>query len=160
SATFRPRTSRSSADSSGPVRIFGPCRSPRIATGRPTASAAAFTSAAAWRCVSWSPCEKLSLATSMPAWTMARRTAGAALEGPMVQTIRVRRIMGSTLVTLDAAREFLLRLAHLPLQLQSAEHRAAGATDQVPLESVGGGDGDHVPGLGSLVGDPLDGVVC
>ena len=92
STTRRPRTRRWNDASSSPVRIFGPCRSPTSAIGRPTAAAAARTSAAARRWVSWSPWEKLSLATSMPARIRFRSTLGDELEGPMVQTMRVRRM--------------------------------------------------------------------
>src|SRR5256886_6406962 len=90
-ATDGPRTGRWKVPATGPVRILGPCRSPSSATGRPTASAASRTLAAASRCASASPCEKLRRATSMPAWIIALSVCGDELDGPMVQTMRVRR---------------------------------------------------------------------
>src|SRR5438105_3045898 len=87
----RPRTRRWKVPSTAPVRIFGPCRSPNRATGRPTAAAASRTLAAASRWAPASPWEKLRRATSMPAWIIALSICGEELDGPIVQTMRVRR---------------------------------------------------------------------
>src|SRR5262245_60116881 len=76
-----------------PTRIFGPCRSQRIATVRPVLLAISFTSLArfSWSCAV--PCEKLSRTTSTPARTMRSRTAGSLEAGPSVATIFVLRSM-------------------------------------------------------------------
>ncbi len=124
--TVRPRTSRMNADSRGPVRILGPCRSPSSAIGRSAAWAASRTSAAAWRCVAWSPCEKFSRATSIPAWIIARSTVGDALAGPMVQTIRVRRTWA----------HLAFRLHHAAFELERADHRPTHAAHEVALKPV------------------------
>ncbi len=74
-----------------PRRSLGPCRSWRIATGRPqraSPSRMRWISSACPACV---PCEKLSRATSMPAATSWSSASREALDGPSVQTMRVRR---------------------------------------------------------------------
>jgi len=52
--------------------------------------------AAASLCVSWSPCEKFRRATSIPACIIDLSTWGEMLDGPIVQTIRVRRAWALT----------------------------------------------------------------
>src|SRR5678815_1784972 len=76
-----------------PTRIFGPCRSQRIATVRPVLVAISLTSRArfSWSCAV--PCEKLRRTTSTPARTMRSRTAGSLEAGPSVATILVLRSM-------------------------------------------------------------------
>src|SRR6266516_4412574 len=177
SATDRPRTRRWKVPSTRPVRIFGPCRSPSNATGRPTASAASRTLAAASRCASGSPCEKLRRATSMPAWIIALSVCGDELDGPMVQTMRVRRIaltwtpqhswggalrrrgLTTSLVPLHAAAHLPLGVDDAALELQRADHGAAHPPHEVGLEAVRRRDRDHGAGLACLVRQALDRVV-
>src|SRR5689334_11102047 len=80
-----------------PTRIFGPCRSQRIATVRPVLVASSFTRAARF---SWSaavPCEKLSRTTSTPARIILSRIAGSEEAGPSVATIFVLRSIVTSL---------------------------------------------------------------
>src|SRR6185436_12937358 len=83
-----------------PTRIFGPCRSHRIATVRPSLEAISLTSFArfSWSCAV--PCEKLSRTTSTPARTMRSSTAGSLDAGPRVATIFVLRSMKDVLTIL------------------------------------------------------------
>src|SRR5262245_52145354 len=76
-----------------PTRIFGPCRSHRIATVRPVLVAISLTSLArfSWSCAV--PWEKLRRTTSTPARTMRSSTAGSLDAGPRVATIFVLRNM-------------------------------------------------------------------
>src|SRR6185503_5370511 len=76
-----------------PTRIFGPCRSQRMATVRPVRVAMSLTSFArfSWSCAV--PCEKLRRTTSTPARTMRSSTAGSLEAGPSVATIFVLRSM-------------------------------------------------------------------
>src|SRR4051812_10758812 len=80
-----------------PTRIFGPCRSHRMATVRPTLLEISFTSAARFRWSSAVPCEKLRRTTSTPARTMRSRIEGSDDAGPSVATILVERNMVQTL---------------------------------------------------------------
>ena len=72
---------------SGPVRIFGPCRSARIAIGFWCLIDAARSVEMFFACSSCVPCEKLSRATSIPASSKRSIILGKRLAGPMVQTI-------------------------------------------------------------------------
>src|SRR5687768_4107939 len=83
----------------GPVRIFGPLRSCRIATGRARRPAASRIASNTSRCDSCVPWEKFSRNTSTPAARSASRTSGAVLAGPMVATILVC-LMSATQCTL------------------------------------------------------------
>src|SRR5688572_26896966 len=83
-----------------PTRIFGPCRSHRMATVRPTLLAISLTIAARLRWSSAVPCEKLSRTTSTPARTMRSSTAGSLEDGPRVATIFVLRNMKDVLGSL------------------------------------------------------------
>src|SRR6185295_13993760 len=83
-----------------PTRIFGPCRSHRMATVRPTLEEISFTSAARLRWSSAVPCEKLRRTTSTPARTMRSSTAGSLEDGPRVATIFVLRSMKDVLSSL------------------------------------------------------------
>src|SRR5690606_28238999 len=74
-----------------PVRIFGPQRSCRIATGLPSFSLSARMVSARRPCSSQVPCEKLRRATSMPASIKLRIPVADSAAGPMVQTIFTRR---------------------------------------------------------------------
>src|SRR4051812_6239726 len=76
-----------------PTRIFGPCRSHRMATVRPSLDAISLTSLArfSWSCAV--PCEKLRRTTSTPARTMRSSTTGSLEAGPNVATIFVLRSM-------------------------------------------------------------------
>src|SRR5262245_3114957 len=89
----RPRSSVVLPSLNLPTRIFGPCRSHRMATVRPTLDAISLTSAARARWSAAVPCEKLRRTTSTPARTMRSRTAGSLEEGPSVATIFVLRNM-------------------------------------------------------------------
>src|SRR5579859_4220519 len=82
-----------------PTRIFGPCRSHRIATVRPVLVASSFTSDArfSWSCAV--PCEKLSRTTSTPARIILSRTAGSEEAGPSVATIFVLRSIGTKCIS-------------------------------------------------------------
>ena len=73
------------------MRSFGPGRSWRIATGRPTRPAALRTRWAVSACCSAVPCEKFSRATSMPAATIRSSVLGSREAGPIVATIFVWR---------------------------------------------------------------------
>ena len=92
-----------------PVRSFGPARSPRMATVRPSSPASARMRATRATCSWLVPCEKLIRATSIPASIIAFRMAGSSLAGPIVHTILVRR-MGFLLSRTDRPRE----VAHVP----------------------------------------------
>src|SRR5262245_15963903 len=83
-----------------PTRIFGPCRSHRIATVRPVLVAMSLTNLArfSWSCAV--PCEKLRRTTSTPARTMRSSTAGSLDDGPRVATIFVLRSMKDVLMIL------------------------------------------------------------
>ena len=76
-----------------PTRSLGPCRSARMATGLPSSSDRARMRRMFSACPSWSPCEKFSRATSMPAFIISRKVSGSRLAGPMVQTILVRNMV-------------------------------------------------------------------
>src|SRR5437660_9248262 len=69
----------------------GPCRSPRMAMGRPTECAASRTRAIVAACCSCVLCEKLMRATLRPASIRLRNASGEQLEGPRGQTIFVRQ---------------------------------------------------------------------
>ena len=75
-----------------PSRIFGPCRSARMPTALPVASAASRTNAYTFSWSEWLPWLKFSRARSMPASTRPRIRSGVAVAGPMVQTIFARRV--------------------------------------------------------------------
>ena len=86
-------TARSCGPSANfPRRIFGPCRSARIATERPVAAAAARTPSKFARWSSWEPWLKFSRATSIPASTSDRNPSVPATAGPRVQTIFALRM--------------------------------------------------------------------
>src|SRR5205814_4450740 len=103
-----------------PTRIFGPCRSHRIATVRPVLVASSFTSVArfSWSCAV--PCEKLSRTTSTPARIILSRTAGSEEAGPSVATIFVLRSIARSLsdvqddLALAAAPAMLPEIDALP----------------------------------------------
>src|SRR3954466_12693316 len=103
-----------------PTRIFGPCRSHRIATVRPVLVASSFTSDArfSWSCAV--PCEKLSRTTSTPARIILSRTAGSEEAGPSVATIFVLRSIARSLsdvqhkLALAAAAPVLPKVDALP----------------------------------------------
>src|SRR6185503_2774610 len=94
-----------------PTRIFGPCRSHRMATVRPTLEAISLISAARLRWSSAVPCEKLRRTTSTPASTMRSSTAGSLEDGPRVATIFVLRSMRDVLESLTAPAAFDALLA-------------------------------------------------
>src|SRR5882724_443523 len=81
------RSSTGPPPASGPVRIFGPCRSARIAIGFWCLIDAARSVEMFFACSSCVPCEKLSRATSIPASSKRSIIRGERLAGPMVQTI-------------------------------------------------------------------------
>ena len=82
-----PRRSVTGPSANVSSRIFGPCRSARIATPCPLESEASRTSlyAAAWS--SWVPWLMFSRATSIPAYTSSRIRRSEELAGPRVHTI-------------------------------------------------------------------------
>ena len=88
-----PFTRRTPSPATLPVRIFGPERSWRSATGRwsraPISRAARITS----RCSSCVPWEKFSRKTFTPARTSLSSISGLREAGPMVATILVRRMV-------------------------------------------------------------------
>ena len=65
-----------------PMRMRGPCRSPRMATGRPISLATSRTSAMVAACCSCVPCEKLMRATLSPASTRPRNVVARRARGP------------------------------------------------------------------------------
>src|SRR5712664_4031675 len=81
------RSSTGPPPANGPVRIFGPWRSARIAIGFWCLMAAARSIEMLFACSSCVPCEKLSRATSIPASSKRSIIRGERLAGPMVQTI-------------------------------------------------------------------------
>ncbi len=89
STSSSPSSSSCGADST-PMRMRGPCRSPRIATARPSSADTRRTSAMTRACCSCVPCEKLMRATSSPDWIRSRIFSGVLLAGPSVHTILVR----------------------------------------------------------------------
>ncbi len=74
-----------------PTRSLGPWMSWRTATASPSSSPALLTHLknSSWVC--WSPWEKLSLATFMPAATRSRTASYEATAGPRVAMILVLR---------------------------------------------------------------------
>src|SRR5262245_25872079 len=84
-----PRRSSTGPSLISPIRIFGPGRSPKMATEAPAARAAARTLAIAARWVAGSPCEKFTRATFIPAAMSCSSTSCDSEAGPMVQTILV-----------------------------------------------------------------------
>ena len=90
--TVLPVSSSTTSSRIEPIRSFGPGRSPRIATSRPTSSAAPRIASivSAWR--SGSAWEKLSRSTSAPAAISSASLRGSQVAGPTVATILVRRL--------------------------------------------------------------------
>src|SRR5256885_4430371 len=107
-----------------PTRIFGPCRSHRIATVRPVLVASSLTSDArfSWSCAV--PCEKLSRTTSTPARIILSRTAESEEAGPSVATIFVLRSIARSLA--DVQHELALAAAAPMLPEIDALPRAQG----------------------------------
>src|SRR2546430_15314794 len=64
-----------------------------------------------------------------------------------------------SLVSAYAPRHLLVGLVDAPFELDRADDRAAHAAHEIALKPVRGRDGDHVTGLASLVGEPLDRVI-
>src|SRR5690606_31679029 len=155
------------------MRIFGPERSARMPTERPTLRAASRTAMMRRRCSSLPPCEKFTRATSRPARTMASSVAGSSVAGPRVATILVRRRKASALVTALPFGAFFQRryrrqaLAFHELEEGAAAGRNVGntfahrvllaggervaATGQREGLAVGDGIGDHARALAELV---------
>src|SRR5260221_1485837 len=102
---------------SAPVRILGPCRSCKIAMGRPSRAATARTRRIVSACSSSVPCEKLMRATSMPAPASASMLSVLAEAGPSVQTILVRRGVIEPPADSQAGQEALPRGSDLIAQL-------------------------------------------
>src|SRR4051812_26912247 len=113
-----------------PTRIFGPCRSHRIATVRPVLVAGSFTSDARFSWSSAVPCEKLSRTTSTPARIILSRTAESEEAGPSVATIFVLRSIESKCISgRDVQNQFPFAAAATMLpevdSLPGAEREAA-----------------------------------
>ena len=88
---FLPTVSSISPPCMRPVRILGPCRSPRMATARRRWRDRSRMVAHHLGQPAWSPWEKLSRKTSAPASIRASSIASDSLAGPTVATILVRR---------------------------------------------------------------------
>src|ERR1700689_2137744 len=97
---------------SRPVRIFGPCKSPRIQIGFPSSLDTLRTISMSFSFSAWVPWEKLSRATSSPARTSSRKTVSVLQEGPRVATILARRRGSAPEVSLAAIRLKLIRPSH------------------------------------------------
>src|SRR5665213_3744077 len=95
----------------------------------------------------------------MPAFSRLRRTGGEALEGPIVQTIRVRRITGSPRVPVHATAHLVLSVNDPALELAGVDHGASHSANQVALRAIRRGHGDDVSRFGGAIGDSLDNVV-
>src|SRR3954447_26683756 len=142
SAPFSPQTNvvtspglnSATSSRSRPMRSFGPGRSCRIATWRPTRPAASRTSRAVSACSSALPWEKFSRATSIPASTMRASTSGSRDAGPMVATIFVRRCIYAGTVQITRSRPSGER-AVLQDRLAVGAQPPAGAqvADEVPV---------------------------
>src|SRR5512145_2485491 len=91
--TSPPVTSTSVPPAMTPVRIFGPCRSPRIATARCRRRESSRMRRMTSVLAEWSPCEKLRRKTSAPTSIRASSICSDAQAGPTVATILVRRNM-------------------------------------------------------------------
>src|SRR3989344_5134204 len=76
-----------------PVRISHPWVSMRMTTQQPYFSLSSWMLLTVARWSSLDPCEKLSLATFMPAFTSSRSCSRVEHAGPMVQTIFVSRLL-------------------------------------------------------------------
>src|SRR5579875_2219319 len=138
---------------SEPMRSFGPGRSWRIATCRPTAAAAARTRRAFSACSSRSPWEKFSRATSIPARTIRSSVWGSREAGPMVATILVRRIEPASYCTRSTRGE---RPGQLSARADLELHECVA---QVVLDGLGGDEqrfGDLAVGeaIGGEANDP------
>ena len=77
-------------------RISGPFVSRSVATGRFNFFPIAITLSNLFLCSSWSPCEKLNLATFIPAFINSSNLSGLSLAGPIVQMIFVFLILFSS----------------------------------------------------------------
>src|SRR5437879_4364572 len=77
------------SDSHLPSRIFGPCRSSRIATRRSPSAAMDRTTVMRAACSCCVPCEALRRKMETPQAIIWRSTAGASVDGPSVTTILV-----------------------------------------------------------------------
>src|SRR5712692_1702027 len=93
---------------SGPVRIFGPCRSARIAMGFARRAEASRTRAMVRACSAYVPWEKLSRATSIPARISRSMTCSESLAGPSVHTILALRKLMPSIHSTRAARSPIL----------------------------------------------------
>ncbi len=89
--TIRLPSISSVSPATSPVRILGPWMSCNMATLRPRSCAAPRTTSAFFKCVLWSPWEKLNLVTSTPARTRAPMASSVEVAGPSVATILVLR---------------------------------------------------------------------
>src|SRR3989441_6460484 len=165
-----------------PSLTLGPWRSWMMVTGRPQSVSPSRRARMTAACSSWVPWEKFNRATSMPASTSLRRVAGFRLAGPMVQMMRVRRVISaivhSALASPRPCLQPLGRVSARKSTQPSPPHaRASGRVSarksiQGLLEDLAGeglaglaanvlgrADGDHaatlVPALGPEVDDPV-----
>ncbi len=90
-STVSPRSQKTLPPSIGPTRIFGPPRSRRIPTGRPSLRSALRTSAARRRICPGFRCAPFNRTTSTPAESSASRAPGSSAREPIVATIFVAR---------------------------------------------------------------------
>src|SRR5689334_12475260 len=97
-----------------PMRMRGPCKSPRMATGLFASAASRRMSWMVAACSSCVPCEKFTRATSMPLSISARNTSSERDAGPIVATILARGANDVTSARRDETAAERLRLAAEP----------------------------------------------
>src|SRR6266851_5937044 len=103
-----------------PVRIFGPCKSPRMQIGLPSSRETLRTISISLSFSGWVPWEKFSRATSSPARTSSRKTASVLQDGPSVATILARRLCSAGRL-LDSIRVKLIRPPYCLIRRRSAD---------------------------------------
>src|SRR5882757_1845370 len=103
-----------------PVRIFGPCKSPRMQIGLPSSRETLRTISISFSFSGWVPWEKFSRATSSPARTSSRKTASVLQDGPSVATILARRLCSAGRL-LDSIRLKLIRPPYCLTRRRSAD---------------------------------------
>ena len=124
--TCMPVSSSAKSSRSSPIRSFGPGRSPRIATSRPTVCEAARIAAIVSACFSGPAWEKLRRKTSVPASIICSSTPGDQLAGPTVATILVRRGMWAAALAIGfecISQVRVVLVAHVQVNLALADPR-------------------------------------
>jgi len=133
-----------------PRRIFGPCRSWRMASGRSSSPRTFFTAAITARRSSSVPCEKLIRETSTPRSARARIISSEFVAGPSVTTTLVRftfMLSGSVATTLvrftfmlSGTYSSIVRAQTVYLQYMIAQ-RCLAQMERAPNECPGPGSG-------------------